>query len=295
MREPSTTEHWLFQLRLLNRDQTYSKAVCLQSCIGQCHFYCRDHIRAFNLNLLPKEQFPRVTIDQIVAFAIWPGAGAEDIEDLVLRTMEEELEDVDGLKHSYGDAIDGKGLLTLEFVRGTEIESTRVEVERKISEMTFPEDVTEAGALQIKLNIPVIHLALTGNIQDIQTAEAIQSELMDFPGVSGVSIDGNAVRTIEIELNQEKLLAAGLSAQQVVASIKTSDAGIPAGEMDVGTQSAIIRTPRANVNIAKLSELLIKSNQPNAPPIRISDLGTVTEGGIHQKHRGSLMDNLVLC
>ena len=89
-------------------------------------------------NLLPKEQFPRVTIDRVVAFAVWPGAGSEDIEDLVLRKMEEDLEEIDGLKHSYGDAIDGKGILTLEFVKGTDIESTRVEVARAISAMSFP-------------------------------------------------------------------------------------------------------------------------------------------------------------
>ena len=96
-------------------------------------------------NLLPKERFPHVQVDRVVGVVFWPGAGAEDVEDLLLRPMEDTTQSVEGIKHMYGTALPGKALLTLELNRGHNVDKALTDLERQLNQLDLPEDAAEGA------------------------------------------------------------------------------------------------------------------------------------------------------
>ena len=98
---------------------------------------------------LPKEQFPQVSIDRVVIAVPWLGASPEDLEDTVARPIEDAVAGVEGLDHVYAEIVEGRATLTLEFVRGTDVDAA-LEKLPKPTEPRVAQLPSEADAEMVK-------------------------------------------------------------------------------------------------------------------------------------------------
>jgi multidrug efflux pump len=73
---------------------------------------------AFAYGGLPKEGEPDIEIPALFVSVPFPGISAEDSEKLLVRPMETELSDLDGLKTMTGTAAEGYAIVILEFEFG---------------------------------------------------------------------------------------------------------------------------------------------------------------------------------
>ena len=86
-------------------------------------------------------------VDRIAAVVIYPGASAESVETAIVRPVEEAIRGVDGIKHYYSDATEGRALFNVELTRDTDIDTARSDIERAINEVE---------------NLPEVHFAPKG-------------------------------------------------------------------------------------------------------------------------------------
>jgi multidrug efflux pump subunit AcrB len=235
---------------------------------------------------IPKEEFPQVDVDQVGVWVVWPGASPEDIEDLVVRPLEDALADVEGVEHRYGEALEGFGQVTMEFVRGTDVDEARAEVDRAVAGLdTLPEGARAPFSRVLRLLVPITHVALLGDPRQVDLAEQLADELRAFSGVKEVEILGASERRIEVSLDPARAAALGIGPGEVAAAIEAASAGAPLGDLEIDGQRVGVRASRpiggaADAATAAADVAAVPLRVPRAGAggtLRVGDLGRVEE------------------
>jgi multidrug efflux pump len=118
---------------------------------------------------LPKEGEPDIEIPALFVSVPFPGISAQDSETLLVKPMETELGDLDGLKTMSATASEGYAGVALEFEFGWNKTKILADVRDRMNsaESQFP-----AGADQYSINeinfseFPIIIVSLTGDVPE---------------------------------------------------------------------------------------------------------------------------------
>ncbi len=70
-----------------------------------------------SFNNLPKELYPEVAFPTIMVQTVYPGNAPADIENLITRPLEKEIESVEHLKTLSSNSLQDISLITVEFSR----------------------------------------------------------------------------------------------------------------------------------------------------------------------------------
>jgi len=76
----------------------------------------------YSYRSLPKELFPEIVWPQIMVQTIYPGNSPEDIENLITRPLEKEIENVRGLKEITSVSAQDASMIFVEFNTDVDIE-----------------------------------------------------------------------------------------------------------------------------------------------------------------------------
>ena len=123
----------------------------------------------FSYISLPKEGEPDIEIPALFVSVPFPGISAEDSETLLVKVMETELSDLDGLKRMSGTAADGYGGLVLEFEFGWDKARTIADVRDAMNaaEATFPDGADSYSINEINFSeFPIIVVTLSGQVPE---------------------------------------------------------------------------------------------------------------------------------
>lgn len=224
---------------------------------------------------LPKEEFPQVVTDRVIVSVLWPGASPEDVEDQLVRPIEDETNGVEGRKHTHAQAAEGLAMLTLEFVRGTDVEEVRDDVRRRVERLSLPEDATAPRVSVMGLRLPIVTLALTGDLRQVELADTLADELRALPGVKDVRIQGMAERVVEVRLEARHFAARGLSPGMVASAIEASGVGVPAGRVDLGVGEVRVRVRESVTRPEDLASVPLAV--AGGDTLTVGDVGRVME------------------
>ena len=221
---------------------------------------------------LPKEQFPQVSIDRVVIAVPWLGASPEDLEDTVARPIEDAVAGVEGLDHVYAEIVEGRATLTLEFVRGTDVDAALDEVQRAVGSVEeIPDDALEPIIEVARVKVPMIQIGLLGDRTALSLAEELADELRAIPGVKDADILGAATPVVRVDLDPAVLSARGLTPDAVGAAIRAAGQGAPAGSMVLDGQRVLVRTPRALRSLDDIRAVPLDT----AGEVRVADVARV--------------------
>ncbi len=88
------------------------------------------------MQLTPEVQTPTITIQ-----TRWPGASPQEVEQEIIVEQEEQLKGVEGLTKMSSESSDSMGMITLEFLVGTEMQQSVVDVIGRLEQVPeYPED-----------------------------------------------------------------------------------------------------------------------------------------------------------
>ena len=79
------------------------------------------------------EVFPEVELDRVTVSVIYPGAGPEEVEDGVVRPIEEAVNGVDGVKRVIANAAEGGASVVVELIEGTNADVALADVKAAVA------------------------------------------------------------------------------------------------------------------------------------------------------------------
>ena len=221
---------------------------------------------------LPKELFPEIVWPQIMVQTIYPGNSPEDIENLITRPLEKEIENVRGLKELTSISAQDASMIFVEFNTDVDLEDAlrRVKDAVDIGKSELPKGATELQdpmVFDIDFSeFAILNINLSGDysVEELKYyAEFLQDEFESIPEVSKVLIEGVNDREIKVNVDLLKLEALEISFFDITNAISSENISMSGGEILLGQTRRSIRTIGEFKSINDLENIIIKSDNGN--------------------------------
>jgi len=235
---------------------------------------------AVSLTSLRQELIPSISFPAAVVIGSYPGASPEVVEDRVTTVLEEAVAGVDGIEEMTSTAASNVSTTTVLFEYGTDMPTALADLRSALdtASQLLPEDVDPqviAGSID---DLPVLQLAAAGRGETADPDELatvvediLVPELEDIAGVRSVTVSGQAVREIAVDVDVPAMVAAGLTPQAVLDVLDDFGLRIPAGTLTDGDESLTIETGTPITTVEELTAIPLGT----APDGSVVTLGTI--------------------
>jgi len=135
----------------------------------------------FAYSVLPKEGEPDIEIPAVFISVPFPGISAEDSEKLLVKPMETELSDLDGLKSMSATASEGYAGVALEFEFGWDKTKIIADIRDRMNtaEADFPSGAENYSVNEVNFSeFPIVIVNLTGAVPE-RTLLRVAKDLQD--------------------------------------------------------------------------------------------------------------------
>ena len=215
---------------------------------------------------LPKEGEPDIEIPALFVSVAFPGISAEDSEKLLVKVMETELNDLDGLKKMTGTAAENYAGVALEFEFGWDKTKILADVRDAMdaAEADFPEDAEKYTLTEVNFSeFPIIIVNLTGPVPErtmARLAKDLQDRLEGLEPVLEAGIAGNRDEMIEATIDPLLLEAYNVTAAELINVVRNNNQLIAAGEVNSTQGTFAVKIPSSFESTQDVYELPIKTN-----------------------------------
>ena len=234
-----------------------------------------------SLTTIPQEVFPEFSLDAIQVSVQYPGATPEEVEEAVVRRVEEQIESIEGIRRLTSVAGENIGSVTAELQLGVDVSETLDKVKAEVDRIiTFPEEAEKPEVQELTNRQQVIQLALHGDNVDERVlkelANRIKDDLTSFPDISFVRVAGVRNYEISIEVSEDALRAYGLSLIDVASAVRLGSLDLPGGSVETQTEQVLIRTKGQNYQTEDFEQIIVLG-RPDGTVVRVGDLAIVRD------------------
>lgn len=209
---------------------------------------------------LPVSQYPQLTPPTIQVTTRYPGASALTVQQLVARTIEQQVNGVEGMIYMQSvSANDGSYALTVSFAVGTDPDQAQVAVQNRVNAAIpqLPNAVQQQGVVIKKKSTSILQIITLSSSNPAQDGLflsnfanlQLKDRLSRLPGVSDVTVFGVGQYSMRIWLDPQQMKQRGLSPSDVIAQVSAQSQPISAGQIGA-PPAAAGQAQQLTVNLA---------------------------------------------
>ncbi|MFA6126241.1 MAG: efflux RND transporter permease subunit [Bacteroidales bacterium] len=232
---------------------------------------------------MPKELFPEINFPTVFVQTVYPGNSPEDIENLITRPLENELQTVKGIKTLKSNSLQDFSMVFVEFNTNVDIKEALLEVKDAIdkAKSKLPTDLmADPTAMNFDFNsLPILNVNLSGDYsisQLKQYADYLKDEIERVNEVSKVDISGVDERKILVEVDLPKMEALGISFTAIENIMRMENMSMSGGEIKIGKTRRTVRTVGEFKTIDDIRNIVIRQDPANT--VYLKDVANVTDG-----------------
>jgi multidrug efflux pump len=231
---------------------------------------------------IPKEATPEVTIPMLVVNTSYPGVSPGDMETLVTRVIEEELNNISDVRTLSSTSVEGYSSITVEFGSGADMNEALQKVREKVdlAKPDLPSDANDPMIMEIVLSeFPIMQVNISGEYSLVQlkdVAKRLEDRLKLIPGILEIRQFGGLEREVKVEVDLPRLQFYGLGFGDVVSAISAENLTIPGGSIDVGSQKYLVRVDGEFRDTRLIEDIVVKTRDDR--PIYVRDVAAVDFG-----------------
>ncbi len=231
---------------------------------------------------IPKESSPEITIPIIAVNTTYPGVSPRDMETLVTRVIEEELNNIAEISTLSSTSVEGYSSITAEFESGTDMNEALQKVREKVdlAKPDLPSEANDPMIMEFVLSeFPIMQVNISGDYSLVQLKEVatdVEDRLNQIPSILQVTQSGGLEREVKVEVDLPKLQFYGLGFGDVISAISSENLTIPGGAIDVGHQKYLVRVDGEFRDTRVIEDIVITTRGDR--PIYIRDVASVDFG-----------------
>jgi multidrug efflux pump len=233
-------------------------------------------------NAIPKESAPQIAIPLLVVNTMYPGVSPADVETLVTRPLEDELNTISDVREMTSTSVEGYSSIVVEFSITTNMESALQKVREKVdlARPKLPSDAEDPVIHEIDISEwPIMQVNLAGEyglVRLKEIGEELQDRIEQIPSILRVDLSGGLEREVQVDVDLRRLKFHGLALTDVVDAIRNENVNIPGGSIEVGTVNYLVRVDGEFVEPAIIEDLVVGTF--DGRPVYIRDVATVEFG-----------------
>ncbi|MGD2121692.1 MAG: efflux RND transporter permease subunit [Gemmatimonadota bacterium] len=235
----------------------------------------------FSLGSLVQEVFPEFSLDTVQVSVVYPGATPEEVEESIVRKIEEQIEAVEGIKEITATASEGLGVVSVELKLGTDVSRALDDIKAEVDRIpTFPIRAERPEVRELTNRSSVVRLAIFGDASERTVKElAYRTEdaLSALPEVSFVQTSGVRPYEISIDVPSATLRSLGLTLSDVADAVRRGSLDLSAGSIETRDREVRVRTVGQNYTQQDFEEIVVLS-RAGGTKITLGDIATVNDG-----------------
>jgi len=237
-------------------------------------------------SLLPVASLPNVDYPVIGVGASMPGASPETMASSVATPLERQFGRIAGVNQMTSSSSLGSASVTMQFDINRNIDAAARDVQASINaaRSQLPSYLPQNPSYR-KANpaeSPILILTLTSDVvpkrQIYDMADSILSQkIAQIQGVGQVFVGGSSSPAVRVELNPMQLGANGVGLEAVRTALAGANANRPKGAFQDANHRWQISDNDQIFKASDYAPLIAGYNRQTGAPVRISDLGTVSD------------------
>jgi multidrug efflux pump subunit AcrB len=233
---------------------------------------------------LGRAEDPSFTIKNLTVTAVWPGATAREMQDLVAEPLEKRLQELTWYDRVETTTRPGYAYMTLSLKDSTPpsaVQEQFYQARKKLGDeaRNLPPGVLGPFVNDEYSDVSFALYALKAKGMPMRErarrAEVIRQDLLHVPGVKKINILGERPEQIFVDFSYAKLATLGVSAQDIIAALQRHNTVTPAGSIDTKGPQVFIRVNGAYDDVQAIA------NTPIAAAgrmLKLSDIADVRRG-----------------
>ena len=233
---------------------------------------------------MPREAFPEIVIPEIYVGTPYPGNSPLDIEKLITRPLEKEINTISGIDKISSTSVQGYSTIDVKFdfsVTPTEaLRKVKDAVDKVKGEPTFPQDLP-ADPNVFELNIseltPALNVNLSGDFSmDMlkEYAEILEDRIEDVPQVTSVDIRGIQEKEVKVDVNLYKMESMEVTFNDIENAISSENMTISGGDVVVDGVRRNVRLVGEFNDWREIPNIIVKNEKFNI--VRLKDVANVS-------------------
>jgi CzcA family heavy metal efflux pump len=262
-------------LRSLVEFSLRSRGVVITLAVGliACGVYVAQNAK---LDVFPDFVQPQVTVQTEA-----PGLAPEQVETLVTRPVESELNGAGNLDSIRSESIQGLSVVTAVFKDGTDIYQARQMIAERLAQAAGELPAGVQTPTMEPLTSSTMDLLKFGLLSDKLTPMELRTfadwtvrpRLLSAPGVAAVKAFGGEVRQLQIQVKPDRLIAFGLSLSDVLNAARAATGVRGAGFIETAAQRLAIQTEGQSITPEALGNVVVTWHEGRS--IRLKDVANV--------------------
>jgi hydrophobic/amphiphilic exporter-1 (mainly G- bacteria), HAE1 family len=237
-------------------------------------------------NIIPNVNFPVVTVS-----ATYPGASPGEIERLIVRPIEDQLQSIRHLEKVNATAVEGGTTIVAQFKLGTDINSAANDVTQAVNaaRSTLPSDLDPPVIGKVDVSAqPILIEAITS--KSLKPAELsnvvvneVEPDLKGVKGVGNVTVAGDYPRQFYVEPDPGKLFAMRLTMLDVGNAVSQGNVSMPGGRLDQPARESTIGVRADITDAAQLASLPLTVPGVTTSQAHVGDVARVVDGYVDHR------------
>ncbi|WP_340103162.1 efflux RND transporter permease subunit [Rhodohalobacter sp. 8-1] len=250
-------------------------------------------IGVYSYLILPKESFPEVEIPIFNVVTIYAGASPADIENVITRPIEQELQGIDGIDQITSVSKQATSIITIEFLTSKDklvaqqevndaVESARADLPTQLTQEPQVNDFNLADQ-------PILNINLSGNFDLVELkefADEIQDEIESLSDVNEAEIIGALEREIQVNVDLTKMKASGITFADIRTGVQNKNMTVSAGQLDMGRMERSVRVEGEIEEASDLENLIIQNVLGDE--VYLKDIASIEDGFADRESYASL-------
>src|SRR6187399_3143614 len=233
---------------------------------------------------LGRAEDPSFTIKTLTVTAVWPGATAQEMQDLVAEPLEKRLQELRWYDRVETITRPGLALMTLQLLDKTppkEVAEQFYQARKKLGDEArklpqgaigpfVNDEYSDVSFALYSVEAPGFPLRKLTRV-----AEELRQRFLHVPGVKKVDVVGEQQERIFVEFSYPRLTTLGISPEDIFSALSRQNAVTPAGSVDTDGAQVFVRLDGAYTDIDKIRDTPIVAGKQS---FKLSDIADVRRG-----------------
>lgn len=242
--------------------------------------------KRIGVDLYPKIDPPIITVT-----TRYPGAGPEEVELLVSKKIEDQVNQIGGIEHITSTSQQNISRVVIEFKLEVDAKTAQNDVRDKVQRVRkdLPTEIEEP--LIERLNFedrPIATVAVRTMTKEagakynqgllrLMADQTIRPLIQRIDGVGQVNVFGGMEREIQINVDRVKLQSYNISIPEISAAIIRGNANTPSGEIDENPNKRSLRVIGQFYSVSEIGNTIVKTLE-GGRTVKIADVAEIKDG-----------------
>lgn len=229
---------------------------------------------------IPRSEDPHFPIPIVITTVVLPGADAVDVEQLVVKPIEDVIEGLDDVKEIRATAADGVAVVLVEFDWSSNPERKYDEVVREVNAIRaqLPSGIQRLETRRARTTeTSILQVALVSDTVPFRTlekrAEDLREVLNRVDGVRQARYWGAPRSEARVSLDLGRLADLRLSPTQVTDALRAAGSDVPVGAVHAGERRFNVKTRGAYDTLEEIQNVPVFATAGRV--VRVRDVATV--------------------